>query len=135
MLIWQYLHESWNYMECNQIFLRPKNSFETCVVKIVWELFHLCVLATFAIAVIFAPKKTENEPAPTEVVSDAQPADDKKEHKVETTANANEPTQACKSPKIPLLPSMVPLDIQEEPKSVYGHLQLLFAQLQYSARR
>lgn len=57
------------------------------------------------------------------------------EQNLETCGMTKEPVVANKTSQIPLLPGMLPLDPEEEPKSVYGHLQLLFAQLQYSIRR
>ena len=45
------------------------------------------------------------------------------------------PDQASNNQLVPLLPSTTVLSSEEAPTTVCGHLQLLFAQLQYSFRR
>lgn len=45
------------------------------------------------------------------------------------------PDQALNNQLVPLLPSTTVLSSEEAPTTVCGHLQLLFAQLQYSFRR
>lgn len=45
------------------------------------------------------------------------------------------PDQTSNNQLVPLLPSTTVLSSEEAPTTVCGHLQLLFAQLQYSFRR
>ena len=45
------------------------------------------------------------------------------------------PDQTSNNQLVPLLPSTTVLTSEEAPTTVCGHLQLLFAQLQYSFRR
>ena len=53
----------------------------------------------------------------------------------EPSSVAVTPDQSSNSQLVPLLPSTTVLSSEEAPTTVCGHLQLLFAQLQYSFRR
>ena len=53
----------------------------------------------------------------------------------ETSAVAKTPEETSAVQQVPLLPSTTVLSSGDAPTTVCGHLQLLFAQLQYSFRR
>lgn len=63
-------------------------------------------------------------------------------HKSQDGEGLNKPSAVAVTPdkvsvvqQVPLLPSTTVLSSEEAPTTVCGHLQLLFAQLQYSIRR
>ena len=53
----------------------------------------------------------------------------------DTSCSAKALKHSAAVKKVPLLPSTTILNSNEAPTTVCGHLQLLFAQLQYSFRR